>query len=311
MIRLLGDLGGTNARFALSIAGGPPEEERKLPVADHAGVVEAARSYLGGRRVDEAVFAVATPVRGDAIRFTNNDWHFSIRDAEAALGLRRLIVINDFVAQAASIPALSGEDLRILKPGEARENAPAVVIGPGTGLGVAFVQPGPTGPRILPSEGGHISFAPQDSMQDALLERLRARHGHVSAERLASGPGLLAIARIMGEIQGVAVAWDDPEDVAEAARNGEPLAHEAVRHFCAILGATAGSLALALLAEGGIYVMGGLCRGLGSLLDVEALLSGLHGKGRFEAVLRPIPVIQVIRPHTGLVGAAAYRPSAQ
>jgi glucokinase len=307
MIRLLGDLGGTNARFALSVDGGPPQEERKLPVADHPGVVEAAHTYLAGRAADEAVFAVATPVRGDRIAFTNNNWHFSIREAEAALALRRLTVINDFVAQAASIPALSGGDLRLLKPGEPHPGQPSLVIGPGTGLGVAFIQPEPGGPRILPSEGGHISFAPQDALQAEILASLRAEHGHVSAERLVSGPGLLALGRFLVAKRGSAFRCDRPEDVARGAKQGDAACAEAVRLFCSILGATAGSLALALLTGGGVYVMGGLCRNLGPLLDPAALLDGFHAKGRFETVLRPIPVIQVVRPHTGLVGAAAFR----
>ncbi|KAA2211393.1 glucokinase [Teichococcus oryzae] len=307
MIRLLGDLGGTHARFALSVDGGPPQEERKLRVAEHAGVAEAARIYLEGRGVDEAVFAVATPVQGDRIAFTNNPWHFSIRETEAALGLRRLTVINDFVAQAASIPVLREQDLRLLKPGQAQPDQPSLVIGPGTGLGVAFIQPEPGGPRILPSEGGHMSFAPQDALQAEILAELRARHGHVSAERLVSGPGLLALGRFLAGRHGSSWPCNRPEDVSEGARNGEPACVEAVRLFCSLLGAAAGNLALALLTGGGVYVMGGLCRNLGPLLDVPALTGAFQAKGRFEDVLRPIPIIQVVRPHAGLIGAAAFR----
>nr|WP_202396966.1 glucokinase [Pseudoroseomonas coralli] len=307
---MLADLGGTNARFALSEDGGPPREERKLAVADHPGVVAAARAYLEGRHVEEAVFAVATPVGGDAITFTNNDWHFSVREAQRALGLERLTVINDFVAQAAAIGLMSAEDLRVLKPGQPQPERPLVVLGPGTGLGVAFVLREGGVPHILPSEGGHASFAPQDALQAEILQRMRPLHGgHVSTERLLSGPGLLQIARSLGEIRGRPVPVENPADVSRlAASGGDPVCAEALRLFSAILGATAGNLALTLLAEGGVYLAGGLCRNLGPLLDREALLAAFHAKGRFGGLLEAVPVVQVLRPHTGLLGAAAYRP---
>ncbi|MDJ0389208.1 glucokinase [Roseomonas sp. E05] len=308
--RLLADLGGTNARFALSEAGGPPQEERKLAVADHPGVVEAARAYLAGRTVEEAVFAVATPVRGDTVTFTNNTWHFSIRAAQQALDLERLTVINDFVAQAAAISLMTPEDLRVLKPGQPQAERPQVVLGPGTGLGVAFVLREGGAAHILPSEGGHASFAPQDALQAEILQRLRPLHGgHVSTERLLSGPGLLQLTRILGEIRGAAVPVESPADVSQRAASGAcPICAEAVRLFSAILGATAGNLALTLLTGGGVYITGGLCRGLGPLLDQEALLTAFHAKGRFAGLLEAVPVVQVLRPHTGLLGAAAYRP---
>ncbi|HWL81175.1 MAG TPA: glucokinase [Roseomonas sp.] len=308
--RLLADLGGTNARFALSENGGPPQEERKLAVTDYPGVVAAARAYLGGRHAEEAVFAVATPVRGDAVTFTNNNWHFSVREAERELGLARLTVINDFVAQAASISLMTAEDLRVLKPGQPRKGAPRVVLGPGTGLGVAFVLHEGGVPHILPSEGGHASFAPQDALQAEILQRMRPLYGgHVSTERLLSGPGLLQIARSLGEIRGALAPLENPADVSRlAASGGCPTCAEAVRMFSSILGATAGNLALTLLAEGGVYIAGGLSRNLGPLLDREALLTAFHAKGRFAGLLEAIPVVQVLRPHTGLLGAAAYRP---
>jgi len=310
--RLVADIGGTNARFAISEDGGPPEAVRKLPVAEHVGVLEAARTYLGGQHVDEAVFAVATPVRGDEVAFTNNPWRFSIRDTRRQLGVERLTVINDFVAQAASIGLLAPEDMLVLKPGPVREGRPRVVLGPGTGLGVAFVLPDPDGTRILPSEGGHASFSPQDAREAEVLARMRRLHGgHVSTERMVSGPGLLQVAQILGEIDGRPVAAQTPKDVSRAAQEGScPLCAEAVRMFAAMLGAAAGDLALTLLAEGGVYIMGGLCRNLGPLLDRQALLKGFHDKGRFRGFLEDVPIFQIMRPHTGLLGAAAYRSGA-
>lgn len=307
-LRLVGDIGGTNARFGLSAAGGAPTQERKLVVSDHAGLIEAVLAYLDGRKVDEAVLAVATPVLGDRVAFTNSPWSFSIAEAKAALGLSRLTVINDFVAQAAAIPLLGERDLVALQPAETRPQRPRLVIGPGTGLGVAFVQQDATGRfQILPSEGGHASFAPQDALQAEILRRLRKIHGgHVSAERLVSGPGLLQLAQLLAELEGGAPKLETPMDVSHGATAGDPVCAQAVTLFCEMLGATAGNLALSLLTEGGVYIAGGLCRTLGPLLDPAAVLRGFRAKGRFEGYLRGLPVWQVLRPHTGLLGAAAY-----
>lgn len=314
MPRLVGDIGGTNARFALCGPDGQVREERKLPVADHPGLIEAAEAYLAGRKVRDAVFAVATPVLGDTVAFTNSAWRFSIRAARERLGLRDLAVINDFVAQATAIPALGGEDLRALKPGEAKAGRPRLVIGPGTGLGVAFLLPdgpasGGQGWRVAPSEAGHASFAPQDALQAELLRRLREIHGgHVSAERLVSGPGLLQTARSLAEIRGAAIRYETPRDVSDRAAAGDcPTSAEAVRLFCFLLGSVAGNYALTLLTEGGVHVTGGLCRNLGPLLDREELIRGFTAKGRFSGYLETIPIGQVLRPHTGLLGAALHR----
>ncbi len=306
--RLIGDIGGTHARFALCNPGGPPREERKLMVAEHAGLVEAALEYLQGRRVQEAVFAVATPVLGDEVAFTNSAWRFSIRAATAALAVERLIIINDFVAQASAVPLLQGEDLAPLKEGSVREGAPRLVIGPGTGLGVAFLIDQGGRPRVLPSEGGHASFAPQDEEQDALLRHLRQRHGgHVSAERAVSGPGLLAIAQYLAAQAGEgAPRFADPHDVSAGAARGCPVSLRAVALFSELLGGVMGNLALSLLTEGGVFLTGGLARAMRPLLDRAALERGFTGKGRFGGLLQRIPVTQVVRPHTGLLGAAAY-----
>jgi len=306
-MRLVGDIGGTNARFALCEPGGMPQGEAKLSVESHPGLIEAAESYLDGRRVEEAVFAVATPVLGDQVAFTNSPWRFSIAQAKERLGLDRLLVINDFVAQASAIEGLGRSDTRALKPGEPRPGRPRVVIGPGTGLGVAFLTGEGAATRVLASEAGHTSFSPQDDVQAEILRRLRGEFGHVSVERLLSGPGLLRIANALGEIEGTPLGLDSPKQVTDRAAAGDcPVSKAAVRMFCAILGAAAGNMALTLLADGGVFVTGGLSRNLGPLLDTEALTKGFAAKGRFEAYLSPIPITQVMRPHTGLLGAALY-----
>ena len=305
--RLVADIGGTNARFALVGKNGLPEAEQGLKVADHAGLVEAAQAFLQGRRVREAVIAVATPVEGDRVKLTNAPWEFSIEATREALGLERLAVINDLAAQAVAVPRLAPEDLRPLGGGTALPDRPIAVIGPGTGLGMALLMPARGGWRAWPTEGGHVSFAPQDELEAQLLAVLRRRFGHVSVERLLSGPGLVNLAQALAELAGERLEIGAPSEVEARAPDGS-CRHcaEAVRLFSAILGSVAGDLALTVLARGGVYVAGGLCRHLGALFDAELFRERFDAKGRFQTLLRQVPCFLVLRRGIGLLGAAAY-----
>lgn len=311
MTRLVADIGGTNARFALVEEGGTPHGERNLLVRDFPDPAAAITAYLAGRRVEEAVLAVATPVEGDEIRFTNSPWVFSIRGLEAQLGLRRLAVINDFVAQALAMPHLAAAACEIIGGGEPAAGRAIGVIGPGTGLGVSVLIPSPAGWTALPTEGGHVSFAPGNARERGVLERLAERFGHVSNERLLSGQGLLNLAQALAALDGASCAATSPEDVTQAAQQGScPSCGEAVGMFSALLGAAAGDLALVTGARGGIYVAGGICLRLGPLFDRTAFRRRFEAKGRMRAYLAPIPTWLVRRPDTGLLGAAFYRPAA-
>ncbi len=305
--RLVADIGGTNARFALVGQDGLPEAEQGLKVADHAGLVEAARVYLEGRPVREAVIAVATPVEGDRVKLTNAHWEFSIEAARDALGLERLAVINDLAAQAVAVPRLAAEDLRQLGGGSALPDRPIAVIGPGTGLGMALLMPAKGAWRAWPTEGGHTSFAPADDLEAELLAVLRRRFGHVSVERLLSGPGLVNLAQALAEVAGDSIEIAAPAAVEARAADGS-CAHcaAAVRLFSAILGSVAGDLALTVLARGGVYVTGGLCSHLGDLFDAALFHERFVAKGRFEALLRQVPCFLVLRARIGLLGAAVY-----
>ncbi|HET6469086.1 MAG TPA: glucokinase [Geminicoccaceae bacterium] len=305
MRRLIGDIGGTNARFALVEDGGQPTAERVLAVADHPGLVEAALAYLGGERVEEAVLAVATPVETDAVRFTNSPWAFRVSELPAALGVARVSVINDFVAQALAIPHLDAGDVERLHHGEPLADRPIGVIGPGTGLGVSALIPLRGRWIALPTEGGHVSFAPGSARERAVLEHLSGTLPHVSNERLISGPGLYALARALAELDGAALGPTTPAGVARAAGDGSSAhAAEAVRMFSALLGAAAGDLALVYGARGGIYIGGGVCHNLGPLFDRAAFRERFLAKGRMRTFLDPIPVYLVGRTDTGLLGAA-------
>ncbi|MGY3607967.1 MULTISPECIES: glucokinase [unclassified Bradyrhizobium] len=307
-MRLVGDIGGTNARFAIAEPGSHPSDARKLPVAHYPGLVEAVEDYLSGvPMLEEAVLAVAGPVLGDEVTFSNSSWHFSIADVRRRLGLRKLIVINDLLAQALSVAALQPDEICSVKAGTRDPSQPSLVIGPGTGLGVAFLLNN-TGTLVgLPSEAGHATFAPADSVQVEILSHLHRHYPHVSAEQLLSGKGLLAIATTLAKMNGQIIDLQDPRDVsARAAANQCPTCCEAIRIFSSILGATAGNLALTLLTSGGVVITGGLCRGLRPLWDVEALKQAFTAKGRFSSYLDGIPIDQILRPHAGLLGAALY-----
>jgi glucokinase len=303
--RLIADIGGTNARFALVEGDGLPTEERVLAVADHAGMVEAALAYLAGRKVEEAVLAVATPVESDAIRFTNSPWTFRISELPDALGIPTVVVINDFVAQALAIPHLQPDELEPLHAGEPLPTRPIGVIGPGTGLGVAGLVPARGRWIALPTEGGHVSMAPGTARERAVLEHLSRELVHVSNERLISGPGLYTLARTLAAIDGAVLAAGTPAEVAKRARDGSS-AHcvEAVRMFSTLLGSAAGDLALMYGARGGIYICGGVCNNLGPLFDRVAFRERFLAKGRMRTFLGPIPVHLVRRTDTGLLGAA-------
>ncbi len=307
-MRLVGDIGGTNARFAIAEPGSYPSNVRKLPIAHYPGLVEAVEDYLSGvPMLEEAVLAVAGPVLRDEVRFSNSAWRFSIEDVRRRLSLRKLIVINDLVAQALSFAALQPDEIGWVKSGTRDPGQPALVIGPGTGLGVAFLLKNAGTLVGLPSEAGHATFAPMDRVQAEILSRLQGQHPHVSVERLLSGSGLLAIATTLAKMNGQIIDVHDPKDVsARAAADQCPTCQDAIRIFSSILGSTAGNLALTLLTGGGVIITGGLCRGLRPLWDVEALTRAFVAKGRFRSYLDGIPIDQILRPHAGLLGAAVY-----
>jgi glucokinase len=306
MARLVADIGGTNCRFAFVGDDGRILDARTLRVADFPGPVEAARAYLGERVVEDAVLAVATPVEDDLVALTNSPWRFSQEAVREALGLRRFAAINDFVAQALAVPRLGPDDLIRIGGGEPLPGRSIAVIGPGTGLGVSALIPTREGWLPLASEGGHVSFAPGSDEEVAVLQALRSRWGHVSAERVISGPGLLEVAHALALMRGIELRLERPEDVTARAAGDCAVCLDTVRLFLGALGGVAGDLALTVLARGGVYICGGICRRLGPLLDHELLRARFEAKGRFRELLGTIPIFVTTRSGMGLIGAAAY-----
>lgn len=307
---LIADIGGTNARFALlRHAGDQPKTPRRLLCADYAGVVDAARAYLGaaGRPdLGGAVIAVAGPVTGDDFTLTNNGWRIDTREIRSALGIADLHVVNDFAAQAMAIPTLGDGDVRQLGPGIPKAGEPAAAIGPGTGLGVASLVRCGDEWRAIQGEGGHVTFSPVTDREMAVSAAVRERFGHCSAERLFSGPGLTVLYETLGSIDGTPAdtSRQPAEIVARALRGGDARASEAIDLFVAGLATTAGNLALTLGAAGGVYLCGGVLPRLGAALDARAFRDRFEWKGRFSGYLASIPTFLVTTEEPALRGLA-------
>jgi glucokinase len=309
-MRLLADIGGTNIRFALLADGAlRPERELSLRCADFDGLEQAARHYLaqaGDPVIIEAAIDVATAVTGDLVKLTNSPWAFSIEQTRRQLGLQRLLVLNDFTALALSLPLLAAEELRQVGRGTTVAGAPIALIGAGTGLGVSGLLH--CEGRWLPiqGEGGHTAFSPADEREDAVLGVLRERFGHVSTERLASGPGLVNIYRALSVLAHDVPREREPERVAELGMRGEdPRCQEALTMFCAVLGMAAGNLVVTLGARGGLYIGGGIVPKLGEWFDRSPFRARFEHKGRFASYVAGVPTLVILAENPALRGLAA------
>lgn len=305
---LVADIGGTNARFALTEDFRSFAAVSVLSCAEYPGLAQAVTAYLsrcGGRGIRHAVIAIATPVLGDEVRMTNHHWSFSIEATCTRLGLETLLVVNDFFALAMSLPFLPEHELiRLDEKGETHPGVKAV-IGPGTGLGVAGLVPIPGGWRPLATEGGHVDFAPASEREMDLLRLLWRAYPHVSAERLVSGPGLALIYRSLSELSGIAPQAEDAAGIVSLAGTC-PLARETLAMFSAILGAVAGDLALSYGALGGVYLGGGMLGKLGLLFDRSLYRERFLAKGRFRGYLEAVPNYLITSEYPAFIGAAQH-----
>jgi glucokinase len=306
---LVGDVGGTNARFALVDEQGHIRNPRSFPAREYASLADVIAEYLhhtvGRKRPARAVIAVAGPVLDGEIAFTNLDWQISECDLLGHFEFEAVKLMNDFAAQALACPLLEPDDLRVLGPALRPDvDDPMVVMGAGTGFGVAGLARGERGDMPVATEGGHAAFAPNDDVEVEIWRRLKARYGRVSIERLLSGPGLFDIYRILGELEGANGEAADDKAVIEAANNGDRLAGAAADRFCAIFGSVAGDLALGFGARGGVFVSGGLAPRLADRLAQSEFRTRFEDKGRLSAYVRQIPTSLVLHPYPAVVGAA-------
>lgn len=315
---LLADIGATNARFGL-VFDGALNDSRVLACADFDSPADAALAFLADVPADarprRGAFALAGPVQGDEVTMINRGWTFSLEATRKALNLDRFVAVNDFTAVALAAPRLTSADVMKVGGGTAVRGAPVAVLGPGSGLGVSGLLPRPDNDQgnggqrkgrwvALSGEGGHATMAACDDREAAVLAALRRRFGHVSAERVLSGPGLSALYAGLAEVNGaiLAEAPQAAQITAAALAESDPLAVETVDLFCALLGTAAGNLALTLGAAGGVLVAGGIAPRLGERFARSPFRARFEDKGRLQPYMAKIPTAVVTHPLPAFLG---------
>ena len=308
------DIGGTHARFAIADV----DHGRVTSLCDattlrtdtHASLQTAWEAFgeLLGRALPRATaIAVACPVMGDVLKLTNNSWIVRPAQIGDRLSVDRITLINDFGAVAHAVVNVESEHLRHLCGPDLPlpEKGVVTILGPGTGLGVAHVLRHEDRNHVIECEGGHIDYAPLDSIEDSILARLRQRYRRVSVERIVSGPGLANIYEALAAIEGRSVQAMDDKALWAAALSGEDgLAAAALDRFCMTLGSVAGDIALSQGAKA-VIIAGGLGQRLVDVLPRSGFASRFTAKGRFELMMAGIPVKVITHPQPGLFGAAA------
>lgn len=293
---LLGDIGGTNARFGWQeYPGANITHVEVLPCADHPSLEAAIRTYLEHQNLPNPAagsFGIANPVTGDELGMTNHHWKMSINALRQSLGWQRLLFINDFTALALALPLLPEHEKRQVGPGLRVQGAAIGLIGPGTGLGVSGLLPNGE-QRWVPisGEGGHVTVSATTELEFALIQQLQKRYGHVSAERVICGAGLVDLHHALCEVTNAQrhEITTAAEVLQSAKEHPGGAADQALDLFCGFLGAVAGDLALTLGARGGVFIGGGIVPRLGDRFDTSPFRSKFEAKGRFKSYLQDIP----------------------
>ena len=313
------DVGGTHARFALAAIEDGRVVDLGEPVTvktnQFASFQHAWQEF--GRRIDEPLphelaIAFAGPVGGDVLKLTNNPWVIRPALMQEKLGVAQFVIVNDFAAIAHAVAGLDGSAYRHVCGPERDlpETGVVSIVGPGTGLGVASLLKRSDGHDVIATEGGHIDWAPLDSLEDRILVHLRENFRRVSVERLVSGRGLLNIYEALGTIEKRPFTLRDEKDLWTAALSGsDTLAAAALDHLCLIFGAVAGDFALAQGAHA-VVLAGGLGLRLADHLPRSGFRDRFIAKGRFERMMDEMPVKVIVHPQPGLFGAAAAFASA-
>lgn len=307
--RLIGDVGGTNARFAWqSDADAPLTLIERLACADFESIGAAIQAYLTRHGLPAprlCALGIATPITGDLVQMTNHHWSFSISALKHQYQFEQFVVINDFTALALALPGIARSELHQIGPGAEIPRSPKALLGAGTGLGVSGLLPSGSNDWVaISGEGGHVSLSAQTEEESAVIACLRARFGHVSAERVLSGPGLVNLYEASAAIDSRSPEWKTPEQIVQASES-DPDCKRAVQWFGAFLGSVAGDLALTLGARGGVYVGGGIAPRMLSKLEGSLFRARFEDKGRFRPYLATIPTWVLVSGHSpALIGAA-------
>jgi glucokinase len=312
--RLLADIGGTNARFALETSPGKTILIQVLPCASYATLADALKAYLGGADVQAACagplrhagLAIANPITGDLVRMTNHHWEFSIEALRRECGFTTLVVANDFTALARALPHLAPDQKVQVGGGAAVPNTPLGLVGAGTGLGVSGLIPCHASWTALLSEGGHVTFSPANETEVAVLQFAWRHFDHVSAERFLSGDGIELLYRALAQHTGQPDEGLDAPEISRRALAGEcPLCDQAIDTFCGMLGTVAGNLAITLGAQGGIYIGGGIVPRLGERFARSRFRTRFEQKGRFVHYLAAVPTYVITADYPAFLGVSA------
>lgn len=308
--RLLGDVGGTNARFAWQPHDQAPLQHcHVLPCADHTGLAEAIEAYLsiaGLTKPLAAGIGIANPITGDLVTMTNHHWSFSIEALKHRLSLQQLKVINDFTALALALPSLTNRQKFQIGGGAAQQQAPMALLGAGTGLGVSGLMPVGSHWLAISGEGGHVTLAAQTAEEFRVIECIQEKYGHASAERLLSGQGLVDLYQILSQDHDNAPILLHAGDISKRAlENSDPLCLACLDMFAGFLGSVAGDLALTLGARGGVYIGGGIVPRFLGWFQTSRFRQQFEAKGRFASYLSSIPVWVIQSDESpALLGAA-------
>lgn len=306
--QLVADVGGTNIRLALiNPDSGKITAVRKYLCSDYANITDVVERYLEQVNAEpkSACFAIASPVDDDWISMTNHHWRFSVEETRKYLGFQKFSVINDYTAIAMAVPRLEEHQKHKIGQGAAIPDKPIAVCGPGTGLGVALLVYHEHQWICLDGEGGHVDFAPQNELEDFLQQFLRKSYGHVSAERVLTGPGLVNIYRGIKTYCNEEAEKLKPADITRRAVEGnDERCSETLQTFCSILGSFAGNLAITAWTTGGVYIAGGIAPKMTDLIAGSNFRKRFEAKGRFQSDMGKIPTYIITEEQPGLIGAA-------
>ena len=310
MLSVVADVGGTNIRLAVcELETGALSQVEEFPCAQFEGLEMAVQQYFNSLQseVSNLCIGIACPVDNDLIEMTNLSWSFSKRELQASLQLNSLHLINDYTAISLAVPFLSDEEKIQIGGGNPVVDGVTAVFGPGTGLGVSHIIKQDNKWISLDGEGGHSSFTVNTREQADILFILQAKFGHVSAERILSGQGLVNIYESLCQINNQPSILTLPQEVSQAGLNGHcNIARRSLEVFCQVMGGFAGNLALNLGCTGGVYIAGGIVPRFIDFFQASEFRAYFEDKGRFQSYLSTIPTYLITNDNPGLLGASVY-----
>jgi len=310
-IAIVADIGGTNARFSsVHLQHMYVSNTNVFSCSDFPDLASAFQFYKQRHNLEnikQAAIAIACPIQGDQVQMTNFHWQFSIKKLKQDLGLKHLKVMNDFTAAAMCIPQIKDNEKIQIGPGAARNDQPSIILGAGTGLGVATLFPDDHGFKVLPGEGGHADWCVHDEQEWFIYTFLSERYGHVSIERVLSGAGIEDIYQALSAFYHQAPQPLDASQIASLALKREcKIAISTINQFIKTLAHVSGDLALTQAALGGVYIAGGIVPKLLKLINPLCFRQCFEAKGRFESYNQLIATYIISASQPGIIGAAAY-----